>query len=278
LLTKHGITTTLCTDIHTQRKLPTPEAKSTICLLHTSKHEILSVEASMDNKGSKQKPASLGGRARAEALSSAERKQIAEQAARARWAKNQEDSEEPCVTSVSTKDRSYWLNRPYIPADIRAQLEKADILLVPYEGFREQADPLFPVGTEEVFQYLREHADNFKVDICITDADYKELALHSDLLRLPELLINGVIVASVVNLLTSYIYDKFKSRKGGEVKARFLVQKADGQTVQIEYNGPAETFSAAMNNAVKSLTSDVPRSTENSPGPLLSDGRKNDSP
>ena len=206
----------------------------------------------MSKKKGKQSSASKGGTARAEALSSAERRKIAADAARARWEK--EDSE-TCSVSDSPKNRDYWISRPYVPKELQAQLAAADILLVPQEGFRERTDPVFPVGTEELFFFLKETAGVPAVDICISDNEYKELALHSDLLRLPDLVItSGALVGIVLNVLSNYIYDKIKSRKIKEVKSRIFIQNGFEKTVQIEYEGPAEGFAATVSNAAATIT------------------------
>ena len=69
--------------------------------------------------------------------------------------KHETSKEKEVVIEDTDHDFSYWLNRPYISEELRKELEKSDILIIPKEGIRDFDTPLFPVKTEEIFTYMR---------------------------------------------------------------------------------------------------------------------------
>ncbi|WP_224245570.1 hypothetical protein [Hyalangium gracile] len=139
----------------------------------------------------------------------------------------------------------------------RAQLERANVILVPEEDYRGADGPVFPPGTENFFRYLQDNqADSLTVDLAVRDEDYLELGLHGEELWIPTLVMiagNQAQVSLLINLLSNYVYDWLKrgpSRKEGNVKAEVLL---DGQkkTVSIKYEGPPGTFETAFSESLR---------------------------
>ena len=64
--------------------------------------------------------------------------------------KNMDKKNLPWKIADSGQGFDYWLSREYVSDEIRPELEQADLLLVPQEGFRDREGPLFPVGTERL--------------------------------------------------------------------------------------------------------------------------------
>jgi len=106
---------------------------------------------------------------------------------------------------------SSWLNKEFITTEIKTELLKASILIVPFENLRETENPLlFPIGTENILNYFKQNLpDGQIIDICIPDELYQEFAFYSDYKRLGNFVIKSVVVPVFVGLLTAYIYDQY---------------------------------------------------------------------
>lgn len=50
----------------------------------------------------------------------------------------------------------------------------------------------------------------FKLEICSSDEDYKELELHADLINIVNIIVNSAAYSIVIGLITNYLYDKLK--------------------------------------------------------------------
>jgi hypothetical protein len=161
-------------------------------------------------------------------------------------------AEDPAIVG-SHEGFDYWLNRPFVTPAIRAELVNARLLVVPQEGFRNHEGPVFPVGTEELLAFLRQAAKELQPDICITDADYHELALHSDDLNIATL----VVWPIASSLVASVIYDFIKKKLGkrlAKAKVKFTLVIDDKKAVRkIQYDGPAAEFGDSMQRAIKAL-------------------------
>jgi hypothetical protein len=145
-----------------------------------------------------------------------------------------------------------------LTTETRAAVERASIVLVPDEGFRDYPGPVFPKGTVDFLQYLKEHAPNgTNVAIAAEDADYKEVVLHSDIVRLATILVEYIAVPVATSLMAAYLWDLLRSRlPRAEARAAILIHRKDGaveQTVRISYEGPASNLQQALTDAIATL-------------------------
>jgi len=140
----------------------------------------------------------------------------------------------------------YWLERPYVSAELREQLVQANVLIVPVERFRQHEGPLFTTGTEELFHFLRAQSPGgVVVDICIEDNDYQEYSLHDATIEIAHLVIGSLVLPLVVHVLWRFI-EKRLTKGRGTVKAELTVVEPDGQASTLRYDGPAEEFNQAL--------------------------------
>lgn len=150
----------------------------------------------------------------------------------------------------------YWLSRPNIQEEVRSELSKADLLIVPQEGFREHAGPVFPVGTEEFLQYLRDNAPpEVTVDICADDTGYQVLALHSALLILGGLVVKKVVLPAAAALITGYIKKRLDAKKD---RVRVAITVTDGPPGQeraatLSFEGPVAHFEPTIGKMIQEL-------------------------
>jgi hypothetical protein len=143
----------------------------------------------------------------------------------------------------TNEDFNYWINRPYISQETKLNLENADILIVPVEGIRDIEYPLFPVKTEDVLSYFRKNLDEkTAIDICIEEKDYKELALHYDLINIATFIVSSVVLPMFVNILSSYIDERIKNNSDRAIRVSFIVQKKSSDSIKVTYEGKPEYF------------------------------------
>jgi len=149
--------------------------------------------------------------------------------------------------SDSSENFSTWINRQYIPQDLRGTLQDVNILFVPYENFRDQKIPVFAHKTEEIFHFFQEHAPaGVNVNVCIADDDYKEIALHSDLIIIGGIIVSAVVLPVFVNLLSEYLKRKLFKSPNSKIRIVLTVVDSTSGAKQFEYEGPADSFGKAV--------------------------------
>jgi len=140
------------------------------------------------------------------------------------------------------KTFDYWLKKPYISESLRASLSKANVLIVPLEGYYDK-HPVFADFTERLLNFLKSSGhEGLLPDICIEESDYVELAQHGRTLILIGAFILSSIVAPIfVNLISDYI----KERLGADdkrIKIEMTVVDENGKGKQFRYEGSAQSF------------------------------------
>ena len=135
------------------------------------------------------------------------------------------------------KDRAYWTSRPWLTnADaVRA----ADVLLVPWENFRENKSALFPEGSGDLFRELSKALADKRVAVAIDQSKYEEAALHADASRLATLFVTLLALPFVVNLLSAKV-DRWLSdpTPPQTVEMEIIVEGDWGHCLSIKYKGP----------------------------------------
>jgi hypothetical protein len=161
------------------------------------------------------------------------------------------------TTEPTSQDLNYWATRPYLRQETQERVRKAEVVLVPREGFRDQEIRSFPVRTEEFHRFLKDALhDRHSVDVAIEDKEYKELALHSALIELGALVVAGFVAPLIVNIISDYINRRAEAAaKKEDAKVRFELtiveqDKDSVRAVKIAYDGPATDFLPAMQKAL----------------------------
>ena len=166
-------------------------------------------------------------------------------------------SEPNCIVSESDKGFSYWVNREYISDDLRARMAGSNVLIVPFEGFRDLPYPVFPVQTVELFHLIKEsNIQDISLDICIADKDYKELALHKDTIQIASFVVQYGVLPIITSIVANFIYKRLGSRfDRTNVKATMFIEK-EKQTTFLEYDGPADAYEKTIMNIYENLNKD----------------------
>lgn len=162
---------------------------------------------------------------------------------------------QPVVVSETEKTFEFFINRPYVHNLSKDRLSRANALMVPNEGYADREDLVYlPSGSAELFRYLRERSpEQLRLDSTIEDRDYKELALHADWLNIATLVATIIVLPTLINLLSDYIYDVLQGRtRKTKVRSRIIVVDQERNTqIEILYEGPAETFRDTLLQAVQ---------------------------
>lgn len=103
-----------------------------------------------------------------------------------------------------------WLNKSFIDDELKRLLAKASILIVPFENLRDTKIPPFPIGTEDILRYFKEHLPEGQIiDICISDEDYQVFEFNSHYKKIGKFVVLAVAIPAFANILSSYVYDNF---------------------------------------------------------------------
>jgi hypothetical protein len=154
--------------------------------------------------------------------------------------------------SVATDVRTstYWSERPYVSGALKAACADAEVLLAPYDGFRDHEGPLFAAGTAEIYAFLKERAPSTRVEAAIDDDKFTELSLHGDVIFLGTILLKYVVAPLFVTLLAEFIKRQLPlGLAKGEVRAHLLIEDGTGDSkrvVRVDYEGPAADFELSM--------------------------------
>lgn len=166
-----------------------------------------------------------------------------------------DSTNEDIQVTDSTEDFEFWINKSYIPETLKPQLLLANVLLVPREDYREGVPLVFPVGTGELFAYLRELGDkSIKPEICIQEEDYRELALHFDFVVIPIAIVRYLLAP----LFVRAVYDFIKHQKGNKLQKtkvifEMTVVKDGGTAAHIRYEGPVEGLQTLVQSKLNLL-------------------------
>lgn len=143
-------------------------------------------------------------------------------------------------------------SKPYFPKNLEKDLKNANLLLLPYEGFKTTTDPVFPEQTMEFYKFMKDFDSNDLIgDICISDEDYAELELHADLITLASMIVTMAVLPVAINLVSSYLDRKIQERNHKtDLKVKVNITVVDGdKSKSISYEGDANKFEETLKNA-----------------------------
>lgn len=154
------------------------------------------------------------------------------------------NSSNPCLITISetTESKLYWLSQG-LGKGHEAQLESADVILVPEKNFREGFPFLFHQDTPELLKYLSENlSSHTSVEICANDDEYLEISLHSAHFRIGKILVNYIVAPLVIGLLTNYIYDELKAKPTDYIEFTMTMEDHDCKSFNFDFKGEAQNF------------------------------------
>ena len=129
-------------------------------------------------------------------------------------------------------------------------IKNKTLIILPSHGTVDE----FYTGSLDTLDYLNAH--DVDADIYSTDEGYKELSLHGADFWLGTFFVCSIAVPVFCNVMSSYIYDKLKAKKDDDIALKFILERKNGSTVSISFEGKVENLDKAL-NAVKELADEV---------------------
>lgn len=132
------------------------------------------------------------------------------------------------------------------PAEVAATITEKAVLILPSHG----TDDAFYSGTLDTLDFLNENG--IDADVYANDEDYKELGLHGADIWLGTIFVKNIVIPIFCSVIGAYIFEKIRANKDDKVSVKFVVEKKDGQSSAISYDGKVENLDKAI-DAVKRL-------------------------
>ncbi|MDL2271382.1 hypothetical protein LJC03_06220, partial [Methanobrevibacter sp. OttesenSCG-928-I08] len=148
------------------------------------------------------------------------------------------NSEKKLKTIKTNETFDTWISKPFISPELKKELENTNILFVPEEINLGEIDKLtFHTEMRPFYEFLKTKDDeNIKAGVCIEESDYKELMLHSDIMRLGEIIVENIILPLLIN----YIWDFLKDRHETKIQTKLTINKQNQNNVQLDFEGTTE--------------------------------------
>jgi hypothetical protein len=131
------------------------------------------------------------------------------------------------------------------PLEITSLIEVANVVILPSHGTEDK----FYNSTLDTLDYLNEN--KVLTEVFATDDDYKVLGLHGADIWLGTFIIKNFIIPVFCGVIATYIYEKLKAQKGDKVSLKFIVEKKDGNTTSVSFDGKVEDLSKALDEVKK---------------------------
>lgn len=161
--------------------------------------------------------------------------------------------------------RSQLQGKTWVDDALRESLGKANVVIIPWENFRELDTPVFPDGTADFFQDMRDSAKpKLLPEIAVIDEQYSEVALHADLVITPTLFVTSFIAPVVTKFVADWLARRLLERaKHSDVKFQMYIEDENGKTRLISYEGPVISFDSLVSSQLLQDSSLVPKSAIN---------------
>lgn len=172
------------------------------------------------------------------------------------WMKSKDEGREEVISVMeSTITLDSARRSPWLDPELRDRLNRADLILLPWPGFRDWSKPVFPEQTEELYRFLRDGApDSVTVELALRDEDYVEVSLRHEFITLPEVVVTLIAAPVAVNLISDWLREFLRKRHdAAEVKFKMSIDMSDGSARSIEYEGPVKTFENLMQSQLRQL-------------------------
>jgi hypothetical protein len=111
----------------------------------------------------------------------------------------------------ATSDKTFetWVNKDFIPEEMRSSLLAKSILIVPDLSYKDQQGPFFTNLAEEVAEYFRTNLpSDITFDICVGN-ESEELSLNSDYRRIGDFIVKEMALPIFLTVISALIYDKY---------------------------------------------------------------------
>lgn len=158
-----------------------------------------------------------------------------------------------------TFDQIY--TREYVPCEYLEDIKRANLLIIPEEGYESEGTVLFPETTREFFEFIRENSGNDVLsDIAISDDNFQRIEIHSAAIEVATIIVESLFFDVAVGLITSFLYDLIKKHhrepEDTAAKVKIIAQETKKKkSKMIIYKGPVSGVKDTLEQASKDLFS-----------------------
>ena len=137
-----------------------------------------------------------------------------------------------------------------VEEEIADDIKESDVVILPSHGTKDA----FYTGSLDILDYLNEN--KIKTYIYATDEKYKELGLHSDEIWLGTFFVKNIVIPIFCSVIASYIYEKLKAKSDDKVSLRFIIEKKNGNTASVSFDGKVDDLKKAL-DAAKEFSDEI---------------------
>ena len=149
----------------------------------------------------------------------------------------------------SSITKAMLVDKDYLSDDTKASVNNSDIVLLPFERFRESEVRCFACESIDFYKYVKQKQEGLSITFLENKNEVKTITLHSLDIWMPLILIvmeQQNQLAIVLNLISSFIYDKYKGllkKEPANVHLDIIVEdKNSRKSKKISFVGPVEVF------------------------------------
>jgi len=135
------------------------------------------------------------------------------------------------------------------PEEVLGNINELGVLILPSH----ETEDSFYSGSLDTLDYLNNNG--VKADIYANDDDYKELGLHAADIWLGTFFVKNFVIPIFCSVIAAYIYDKLKAKRDDKISLKFIVEKKDGRTSTVSFDGKIEDVGKAL-DAVKEFSNE----------------------
>jgi hypothetical protein len=178
----------------------------------------------------------------------------------------------------TSEGRDHWATRPWTSSDAADRIRKSNVVILPWENFREGQALLFPQGTTGIFRDLENAVSSGSVSIAVERSQYSEITLHSNFFRNPKILVTAVMLPIVLGVIANRVdraipefgektpsgpsMENPSSTAGATVELELIVEGQHGKCISVKYKGPANNL---VESVIRQVEACLPRAEK--PGP-----------
>lgn len=150
---------------------------------------------------------------------------------------------------VSSSDITFEKLMKDAPEELINNINDVGILILPSH----ETDDSFYSGSLDTLDYL--NGNDLRTEIYVNDEEYKELGLHGADIWLGAFFVKNFVIPIFCGVIASYIYEKLKATKDDKISLKFIVEKKDGTTSMVAFDGKVEEVGKAL-DAVKKFSNE----------------------
>jgi hypothetical protein len=164
------------------------------------------------------------------------------------------------------RDRAYWTFKPWVADELRDAIGSADVLVLPWEDFRQDKPALFPEGAADFVRGVRADLTSVKLELAIDKDKYEEIALYANEWRLPTLLCTSIILPILTGVVANHVDRWVSGTPEAIIELEVIIQKENHKCFSVKYKGPSTRIAETITDQMKACFDKHPPSKQSRSG------------